>query len=159
MSAAPHGEFSGLLNPREVAAAGQSDGGDTVAALAAATCCTDTRLAAAAVLSGAEWGPMPGRYFPRKAPPILFVQGSADTINPPWASVQLYQADPARARYYLSLPGAGHTTPYWGSNQVEQVVGRVTLAFFDRYVLGQARSLAGTATGGAVVTSGGRLPG
>jgi hypothetical protein len=26
------------------------------------------------------------------------------------------------------LSGAGHTTPYWGANQVEQVVGRVTLA-------------------------------
>jgi hypothetical protein len=39
---------------------------------------------------------------------------------------------------------------------VEQVVGRVTLAFFDRYVLGQARTL--SAAGDAVLTSGGRLP-
>jgi predicted dienelactone hydrolase len=143
MSAAPHGRFSRQLDPGEVAAAGQSDGGDTVAALAADTCCTDTRLAAVAVLSGAEWAPMPGRYFGRKAPPMLFVQGSADTINPPWTSVQLYQADSTQARYYLDLPGVGHTTPYWGNNQVEQFVARVTLAFFDRYVLGQARSLAG----------------
>jgi dienelactone hydrolase len=152
MKAAPYGP----LNPRQVAAAGQSDGGDTVAALAAGTCCTDPRLAAAAVLSGAEWAPMPGRYFPHRAPPMLFVQGSADAVNPPWASVQLYQTDPARARYYLDLLGADHTTPYWGSNPVEQVVGRVTLAFFDRYVLGQARTL--SAAGDAVLTSGGRLP-
>jgi fermentation-respiration switch protein FrsA (DUF1100 family) len=99
---------------------------------------------------------MPGRYFPHRAPPMLFVQGSADAVNPPWASVQLYQTDPARARYYLDLLGADHTAPYWGSNPVEQVVGRVTLAFFDRYVLGQARTL--SAAGDAVLTSGGRLP-
>jgi len=150
--AAPYG----LIDPRQVAAAGQSDGGDTVAALAADTCCRDPRLAATAVLSGAEWAPMPGRYFPHRAPPMLFVQGSADTVNPPWASVQLYQTAPGRARYYLDLLGAGHTTPYWGSNPVEQVVGRLTLAFFDRYVLGQPRALAVPAS--AVLTSGGRLP-
>lgn len=55
LSARPGDPFSGLLDPREVGAAGQSDGGDTVAALAANTCCTDRRLKAAAVLSGAEW--------------------------------------------------------------------------------------------------------
>ena len=80
----------------QVGAAGQSDGGDTVAALAASTCCTDRRLKAVAVLSGAEWPPMPGRYFPGRAPPMLFTQGTADTINPPWMSLQLYRAD-ARA--------------------------------------------------------------
>jgi hypothetical protein len=80
------GPFSGLLDPNEVGAAGQSDGGDTVAALAANTCCTDRRLKAMAVLSGAEWPPMPGRYFSAGAPPMLFTQGSADTINPPWTA-------------------------------------------------------------------------
>ena len=57
LSAQPHQFFTGLLDRREVAAAGQSDGGDTVAALAANACCTDHRLAAVAVLSGAEWPP------------------------------------------------------------------------------------------------------
>jgi hypothetical protein len=32
---------------------------------------------------------MPGRYFAHRAPPMLFVQGSADRVNPPWTSVQL----------------------------------------------------------------------
>jgi Chlorophyllase enzyme len=83
LSAQPGGPLSGMLNSRQIAAAGQSDGGDTVAALAANTCCTDHRLAAVAVLSGQEWNAMPGRYFPGGAPPMLFVQGSADTINLP----------------------------------------------------------------------------
>ena len=138
LSARPGDSFSGLLDPHEVGAAGQSDGGDTVAALAANTCCTDRRLKAVAVLSGAEWPPMPGRYFPGGAPPMLFTQGSADTINPPWASLQLYRADSGGARYYLDLFGASHLIPYEGTNPVERLTARVTLAFFDRYVLGQA---------------------
>ena len=163
LSAQPGGALSGLLNSRQIAAAGQSDGGDTVAALAANTCCTDHRLAAVAVLSGQEWPPTPGRYFPGGAPPMLFVQGSADTINLPWTSVQMYTADQAAARYYLDLFGATHTVPYWGTNPVEQIVAGVTLAFFNRYVLGETGAL-GTMTrdgdvgGAAALVSGGQPP-
>jgi dienelactone hydrolase len=163
LNAQAHGVFSGLLNRDEIAAAGQSDGGDTVAALAANTCCTDRRLKGVAVLSGAEWPPMPGRYFPRGAPPMMFVQGTADTINPPWTSLQLYRADRAAARYYLDLFGANHMIPYIGTNPVEQLVARVTLAFFGRYVLGQTGALAamtrdGNVSGTAALVSGGQLP-
>ncbi len=166
LSAQPNDLFYGLIDRHEVAVAGQSDGGDTVAALAANGCCTDHRLTAVAVLSGAEWPPMPGRYFPQGAgetPPILFTQGSADTINPPWTSMQLYEADQARARYYLDLLGADHLIPYTGANPVERLVARVTLAFFNRYVLGQAGALAtmtreGNVSGAAVLVSGGEPP-
>ena len=163
LSAQPHDPFYRLLDPHEIAATGQSDGGNTVAALAANGCCTDHRLAAVAVLSGAEWPPMPGRYFPPGdaggTPPMLFVQGSADTINPPWTSVQLYEADPAHARYYLDLLGADHLIPYTGTNPVERLAARVTLAFFNRYVLGQAGALAtmtreGNVRGAAILAGG-----
>ncbi len=106
---------------------------------------------------------MPGRYFARGAPPMLFVQGSADTVNPPWTSMQLYTADQARTRYYLDLFGATHMTPYSGTNRVERIVARVTLAFFNRYVLGRT-SVLGTMTrdgnvrGTAALVSGGHLP-
>jgi dienelactone hydrolase len=150
LSQRPGDVISGLVNRDELAATGQSDGGDTVAALAANTCCADRRLAAVAVLSGAEWPPMPGRYFGTSAPPMLFVQGSADTVNPPWTSGQLYDSDSNAARYYLDLFGADHTGPYWGTNDVEQVVVRVTLAFFDRYVLGQQAALASMTKDGDV---------
>ena len=163
LSARPGDPFSGLLDPHEVGAAGQSDGGNTVAALAASTCCTDRRLKAVAVLSGAEWPPMPGRYFPGRVPPMLFTQGSADTINPPWMSLQLYHADGAGARYYLDLFGASHLIPYQETNPVERLLARVTLAFFDRYVLGQADALEtmtrdGNVTGTAALVSGGQTP-
>jgi dienelactone hydrolase len=149
LSGRPAGPLAGLVNGEQVGVTGQSDGGDTVAALAANTCCTDGRPRAVAVLSGAEWPAMPGRYFARTPPPMLFVQGSADVINPPWTSVQLYQSDPG-IRYYLDLFGASHTGPYWGTNKVEQVVVRVTLAFFDRYVLGQPQARSAMATAGVV---------
>jgi dienelactone hydrolase len=163
LSARPGDSFSGLLDPHEVGAAGQSDGGDTVAALAANTCCTDRRLKAVTVLSGAEWAPMPGRYFPGGAPPMLFTQGSGDTINPPWTSLQLYRADGAGTRYYLDLFGASHLIPYEGTNPVERLTARVTLAFFDRYVLGQPDALEtmtrdGNVTGAAALASGGQPP-
>jgi len=139
LSRAKHGMFARLLNPKQIAIAGQSDGGDTVAAVAANTCCTDRRVKAVAVESGSEWPRMRGRYFARRFTrhpmPILFSQGSADTINPAGCSVTLYHADKARANFYLDLFGASHTGPYWGINRYERVVARVTLAFFNRYVL------------------------
>ena len=58
---------------------------------------------------------MPGRYFPGGQPPMLFTQGSADTINPPWMSLRLYRADAGSARYYLDLFGASHLSPYEGN--------------------------------------------
>lgn len=163
LSARSADRFSGLLNPHEVGAAGQSDGGDTVAALAANTCCADRRLKAVAVLSGAEWSPMPGRYFPGGAPPMLFTQGTADSINPPWMSLQLYRADGADAKHYLDLFGASHLIPYEGANPVERLTARVTLAFFDRYVLGQSDALEtmtrdGNVTGTAALVSDGQSP-
>jgi predicted dienelactone hydrolase len=165
LNARPHDLFSGLLDRREIGAVGQSDGGDTVAALAANGCCIDSRLAAVAVLSGAEWPPMPGRYFPRgrRTPPMLFVQGSSDMINPPWTSVQLYRTDRSRARYYLDLLGADHMSPYTGPNATERLVVRVTLAFFDRYLRGQAGALetmtrAGNVSGTAILVGGGQPP-
>jgi fermentation-respiration switch protein FrsA (DUF1100 family) len=106
---------------------------------------------------------MPGTYFGGGAPPMLFVQGSADTINPPWTSLQLYRADSADPRYYLDLFGADHMIPYAGDNAVEGLVARVTLAFFARYVLGDkggvtAMTQAGDRSGISVVVSGAQLP-
>jgi dienelactone hydrolase len=137
LDAGANGPFAGLIAQREIAVAGQSDGGDTVAAIAANTCCLDHRVVAIAVLSGSQWPPMPGRYFTRRPAPMLFTQGTADTINWPGCSVAMYRADRARARFYLNLFGANHTRPYWGVNRYERVVVRVGLAFFNRFVLGR----------------------
>jgi dienelactone hydrolase len=137
LSAAPHGLFAGSLSHRQIAISGQSDGGDTVAAVAANTCCTDPRVRATAVLSGAQWPAMPGQFFTGRPAPMLFVQGSADTVNLPGCSAAMYHADPARERFYLNLLGADHLSPYWGTGRYERITARVTVAFFDRFVLSQ----------------------
>ena len=158
-----HGWLSGLINQARIAVAGHSDGGDTVAAVAADTCCSDHRVAAAIVLAGAEWPPLRGRYFPPASPPMLFVQGSADPINPPGASLQLYQADTTGPRYYLDVFGAGHLTPYEGDTALERLVASVTTQFLDRFVAGQraarsAMTRLARRSGQAALVSGGRLP-
>jgi dienelactone hydrolase len=137
LSKARHGLFAGLLAPSKIGIAGQSDGGDTVAAVAASACCIDRRVKAVAVESGSEYPTLPGSYFTKTPGPVLFSQGSADVINPPGCSVQMWRDDRNKTRFYLDLFGASHTEPYWGPNRYEEITARVTLAFFDRYVLRQ----------------------
>jgi len=159
----PHGSLTGLVDPERIAVAGHSDGGDTVAALAAGSCCRDRAVRAAIVLAGAEWPPLGGSYFGKGTPPVLFVQGSADDINPPPASLAMYRADASGPRFYLDLPGAGHLAPYEGRRPPEPLVARVTVDFLDKYLAGQraaaaAMRRAGRVPGRAVLVGGGRLP-
>jgi dienelactone hydrolase len=137
LSSSRGSRLAGLISPGEIAVSGHSDGGDTVAAMAAATCCRDRQVRAAVILAGAEWPPLPGRWFAGPVPPILLVQGTADTWNFPEASRQLYLADTAGARYYLNLPGSDHFAPYQGDGTPEPVVARVSIDFLDYYLLGE----------------------
>jgi predicted dienelactone hydrolase len=162
MSSLPSGPLSAMISATRVAVAGHSDGGDTVAALAAMSCCRYPGLRAAVVLAGAEWPAFSGRWFSAPTAPMLFVQGTADAINPPAASLQLYQADQTGARYYLQLAGAGHLMPYEGNGSPEPIVARVTVAFLDHYLAGDgiavgAMRSAGDIAGVSRLVSGGRL--
>jgi dienelactone hydrolase len=163
ISGRKHGALSGLVDPADIAVAGHSDGGDTVAAIAANTCCLDHKVAAAVVLAGAEWPPMGGSYFPKGTPPMLFVQGDADNINLPADSLMMYRADTTGPRFYLDLFGADHLSPYEGHGSPEPVVARVTTDFLDRYVArqhsaGGAMRRAGDVAGLADLVRGGHLP-
>jgi dienelactone hydrolase len=163
VSRAPLGVLAGLVNPAKIAVAGHSDGGDTVAAVAANSCCIDHRVTASIVLAGAEWPPLGGSYFARATPPMLFVQGNADIINLPADSIAMYQADRSGPRFYLDLFGSGHLPPYEGRGSPAPVVDRVTVDFLNRYLAGQHRAgaamrRAGDVAGVAALVSGGRLP-
>jgi Chlorophyllase enzyme len=153
ISGQQHGKLSGLVNPAAIAVAGHSDGGDTVAALVGNTCCLDHKVVAAMVLSGGEFPALAqrGTYFPAGTPPILFVQGTADTVNPPSASMAMYQADTG-TRFYLNLYGASHLPPYEGTQPPEPIVARVTTDFLNRYVAGQHPA-------GRAMTRAGNVPG
>jgi hypothetical protein len=157
------GFLGGLIDPGKIAVSGQSDGGDTVAALVANTCCLDRAVTAAIVLAGAEWPPMGGSYFTRPTPPMLFVQGDADNINLPADSIQMYRVDTTGPRFYLDLFGAGHLPPYEGQGPPAPVVARVTVDFLDRYLAGRRGAAAamrrdGHVAGVATLVSGSQPP-
>ncbi len=157
------GFLGGLIDPGKIAVAGQSDGGDTVAALVANTCCRYRDVTATIVLAGAEYPPMGGSYFTKPTPPMLFVQGDADNINLPADSIQMYRADTTGPRFYLDLFGAEHLPPYEGQGPAARVVARVTVEFLDRYLAGRSGAAAamrrdGHVAGVATLVSGSRMP-
>jgi dienelactone hydrolase len=154
--------LSGLVNPSEVGLAGHSDGGDVSLAVADNSCCRDGRVKALAVLSGAELSAFGGQYYAQPGPPLLVVQGDADTINPPGCSTQTYTAA-GSPKYYLDLLGAGHEPPYTQSGPLLSMVAQVTTDFFDAELGGQMSGLAAMASAGSVpataeFTAGGQAP-
>jgi dienelactone hydrolase len=148
-STAQSGPLASAIDPHEVAVAGHSDGGDTALATAYDPRYRDSRVAAAVVLSGAEMPGTPSFRFPPGGPPLLATQGTADTINPPSASYQFFEAA-HRPKFLLRLLGAEHLGPY--SNEYPQlgIVERVTTAFLDAYVKRIAAARARISAGGDV---------
>lgn len=132
-SHAASGPLAGLIDPRRIAVSGQSDGGDTALAVAYNQNYRDPRVRAAVILSGAEMPGVSGFTFSRGEPPLLAVQGSADTVNPPSVTERFFQAA-SRPKYLLELPGAEHLPPYRDQEPQLRIVERVTTAFLDGYV-------------------------
>jgi len=132
-SAGSTGPFRGLIVPRHVAVAGQSDGGETALAVAYDRHFLDRRVGAAVILSGAKIPGVGGFDFPRGSPPLLATQGTADTVNPPSFTQAFFQAA-RRPKFLLRLFGAGHLEPYLGQEPQSGIVARVTIAFLNRYL-------------------------
>ncbi|HVA07074.1 MAG TPA: hypothetical protein VNG12_10075 [Acidimicrobiales bacterium] len=148
---APGSVLSGLVNAAEIGLVGHSDGGDVSLAVAANSCCRDARVKAAAILSGAELTAFGGRYFAGNTVPLLVVQGSADTINVPACSAQIYDA--ARPpKYYLDLVAAMHEPPYTEPGTTDQeVVAKITTEFFDAELAGQSTAIGTILADGDVI--------
>lgn len=120
-----------LVNPAEVAVAGQSDGGNTALATAYNSAYQDHRIDAAVILSGARYGYPGGTWFPAGSPPLLATQGTADTINPPSLTNDFFTSDAQPNKYLLCMQGAPHLDPYVARNGYERVVAQVSTAFLD----------------------------
>jgi fermentation-respiration switch protein FrsA (DUF1100 family) len=140
-----------LINPRRIAVSGQSDGGDTALSAAYNSRFRDRRIGAAMILSGQEIPGVGGYDFAAPSPPLLAVQGLADTINLPSTTYAFYDPAPP-PKYLLTLPGAPHLGPYTNMQPQLRVVERVTVAFMNRYLKGE-RSAA------AAIIAAGRVPG
>lgn len=136
----PHSRLHGLIDTRHVAVVGHSDGGEVSLAVAANTCCHDSAVRAAVILSGAELGEFGGTYYRSGAVPLLVTQGSADTINVPGCSAQLYDQAPS-PKYYLGIAGAEHEPPYLEPGAEREGVARAVLTFLNAYLKGRRGAL------------------
>jgi hypothetical protein len=140
--------FYGLIDPAEIAVAGQSDGGVTALATGYAAAFRDTRVRADIVLSGAalpEFG-----FYDYAAPgplPLLAIQGTADAINQPSSTYNFFAAA-SPPKFLLQLLGAGHLPPYTTEQPQLGVVERTTTAFLYHYLLHSSQALARLASYG-----------
>lgn len=130
-----------LIRRHEIAVTGQSDGGSTALAVAYNSHFADHRIGAAMILSGAEIPGVGGYDFPAPSPPLLAVQGTADTSNAPASTYRYFDLAP-QPKFLLSLLGAAHLPPYTTEQPQLSIVERETVAFLERYLkrLSGARS-------------------
>ena len=134
MSRRSAGVLAGEVDAARIAVAGQSDGGVTALAVAYDSRFRDRRVDAAIVLSGARLGGMGS--FPRRGPPLLAVQGTADTVNAPATTATFFGLAP-RPKFLLWLVGASHLPPYTDEQPQLGIVERTTVAFLDHYERGR----------------------
>ena len=148
-NADPGSRFAGLIEPHRIAVAGQSDGGETALAVAYNRRFLDRRVRAAVILSGAKLPGASGFTFPPPSPPLLAVQGTADTTNLPRFTRAFYDEAP-RPKYLLQLLGASHLRPYTVQQPQLGIVERVTIAFLRRYLNGVRSAFSQIVTAGDV---------
>ena len=130
-SASPASPLHGLVDGARIAVAGQSDGAETAFATAFQRPWHDRRVRAAVILSGAELG---GHVrLVSHTTPLLAVQGTADRINPPIYTDELFRAV-RRPKFLLLLRHAGHLGPYTVPGARLAAVERVSIAFLDHYL-------------------------
>lgn len=126
--------LGGEIDATRIAVAGQSDGGITALAVAYDKRYRDLRVTAAVVMSGAR---LPGMGpFPRRGPPLLATQGTADPLNAP-ATTAAYFGLANRPKFLLWLVGASHLPPYTNQQPQLGIVERATIAFLDHYLKGR----------------------
>jgi predicted dienelactone hydrolase len=125
-----------LVDGTRIALGGHSDGVDTALAVAYGQP-PDPRVRAALGFSGAEISAFTGFSGSPRGVPLLAVQGTADSVNSP-SSTYSYFANAARPKYLLKLLGAEHTAPYQDEQPHLAIVARVSTAFLDRYLKGEA---------------------
>jgi dienelactone hydrolase len=135
LDARTNGALYRKIDASRIAVAGHSDGAETALAVAYDRRFRNPRVGAAIVLSGAA---LPGMGpFPRRGPPLLAVQGTADTINAPATSAAFFRLA-RRPKFLLWLLGASHLPPYTDRQPQLGIVEHATTAFLDHYLKGRS---------------------
>jgi poly(3-hydroxybutyrate) depolymerase len=126
------------IDPRHIGLAGLSLGGFTAYGLVFNTCCRDPRIKATIIMSGVPGGFPGGTYdFTGKPVPVMLMHGDRDELNLYPLSVSTYPKL-APPKWFVSLHGSGHATPYENSpDPNDDVVLATTLPFWDRYLRGK----------------------
>jgi dienelactone hydrolase len=132
------GYMHGMMNPARLILAGQSDGGDTIAALmydhayAATRASMPVKPLAVALLSAGKFLRAEDVYSaPAGAGALaLVVQSLTDACNDPSNSSQLYNMLKG-PKWFIALTNATHLGPYVGLGVAASVVEQATVAFFD----------------------------
>jgi dienelactone hydrolase len=132
-NARARGVLAGRIDPSQIRVAGHSDGGVTALAVAYDRRFRDARVRAAVILSGAAISGM--GPFSSRGPPLLAVQGTADTINAPGTTVAYFRLA-RRPKFLLWLLGASHRPPYTAQQPQLGIVEGATVAFLDHYLRG-----------------------
>ena len=136
LSARSTGRLAGVIDPGRIAVAGHSDGGNTALAVAYDPRFRSRRVDAAIILAGADLPGLSPFTFRPNGPPLLAVQGTADTINPP-ADTARYFARATAPKAILTFTGGGHYAPYMKQRPQVRILARVTRAFLDRTLKGK----------------------
>jgi fermentation-respiration switch protein FrsA (DUF1100 family) len=131
----PSGTLSGLVDPKEIGAAGHSNGAVTTLGLVANTCCFDDRVKAAVVMAGTTEGFPPGHYDFSKAPPLLLVHGTADQLIP-YRSAPLIYNQARGPKGLLTVVGGSHGAAGGQDPRSASTVVRTTTDFFKAYLTG-----------------------
>ena len=125
------GELNGLLDSTRIGVVGHSDGAEAALGVAFLPGQSDNRIgpvvsmAGQAILNGDHVVSAPVTH------PLLVVQGSEDTINPPQRSDHLYATAP-EPKAYLHLQGAGHLPPVADPTPWRPIVERVVVDWLDQ---------------------------
>lgn len=127
------GRLAGLVDPQEIGAAGHSHGGVTTLGLAANTCCQDERVKAAIVMSGDTLTFPKGHFDYAKAPPIMFVHGTADALIPYESSVDAFNLANG-PKGLVTVLGGDHGATVSASEKAFTSIVRATTDFFDGYL-------------------------
>ena len=133
--------LAGMIDPKRIGASGHSLGGITTYGLVYSDCCRDPRIKAAIPMSGIA-GIVDDTYFEGKNVPVLIMHGDADPLIPYRSSTSAF-ADAKGPKFLLTFLGAGHVTPFIGSDDPQaSTLFAATTDFWDRYLKGDKKALA-----------------